>query len=73
MSQQVYVTDRIHNWSQTTAQQLSDALNYTVRHEGLVCMLLVLALSDERMLKQAGEILRHYNLGGAQDMENRGW
>jgi len=69
----VAVTDKIHEWSKAKAEELSQKLGYDVKQEGLVGVLLVLALSDEKTVRQAIEILKQYRLGGATDMQNKGW
>lgn len=67
MTMAIWVTDKIHDRAMEKAQELH------VPVEGLVGVILVLALSSETMLRQALGIMKMYGLGGATDMAKKGW
>jgi len=63
----VFITDKIHNRLKERAKQEG------VRLEGLVGVLLVLALDNEATVKKAVQIIKGEQLGGATDMAAKGW
>jgi len=63
----VVITDKIHEWSKKKARDKD------VEQEGLVGVLLVLALNHEQMVNQAVGIMKQYGFGGATVMQNKGW
>lgn len=63
----VFITPKIKKWLADTARERR------VKQEGLACMLLALSLSDPQKVDQAATLLKRYDLGGATDMQKRGW
>ena len=64
----VFITDKIHNRLRERAKQEED-----VKLEGLVGVLLVLALDNEATVKRAIQIIKDEQLGGATDMARKDW
>jgi hypothetical protein len=68
MTSQVWVTDRIKKDLEGLARREGVAL------EGLTCVLLRLALSDECLVKMALNLIKNCDLNhGATELEKRGW
>jgi hypothetical protein len=64
----IWVTDRI----KADLKRLADERH--VHLEGLTCVLLRLALSDDYLLKMALRLIENCNLNhGATELEKRGW
>jgi hypothetical protein len=63
----VNITPRIKNRLATVATEQQ------VAQEGLASMLLLLALSDRRLVDQAVGIIKTLDLHGATEMANKGW
>jgi len=61
----VALTDKLHQHLQAAAPP--------GKMEALANVLLYLALTDGRTTQQALDLIQRLGLGGAQDLQNRGW
>ena len=62
----IAITDKLHS-------QLLAATPPGTALEGLANVLLYLALTDGHTLAQAADLMKRLGLGGATDLQNRGW
>ena len=68
MTSQVWITDRIKRDLEGLAKREGVAL------EGLTCVLLGLALSDDCLVKKALNLIKSCDLNhGSTELEKRGW
>lgn len=68
MAKPIYVTDKIHEDLKRLAEKEGVAL------EGLACVLLRLALSDERLVSMALRLIKACDLSyGAAKLGEKGW